>query len=97
MVIEWLTVRVPLADQTRYIATDRAIWSGALARHAGYLGKEIWSRADDPEALNILIRWQSRAAWKAVPADVLAETETAFVAAMGRAYPIIDCVDMDVR
>jgi uncharacterized protein (TIGR03792 family) len=97
MVIEWLTVRVPVPDQTRYIAADRAIWSAALAQHKGYLGKEIWSRADDPEALNILIRWQSRAAWKAVPADVLAATETAFVSAMGRAYPIIDCVDMDVR
>jgi uncharacterized protein (TIGR03792 family) len=97
MVIEWLTVRVPVADQARYIAADSAIWSTALARHQGYLGKEIWCRADDPEALNILIRWRSRADWKAVPADVLAATEAAFVAVMGRAYPIVDCVDMDVK
>jgi uncharacterized protein (TIGR03792 family) len=97
MVIEWLRFRVPVADQARYIAQDRAIWSAALARHPGYLGKEIWCRADDPAALNILIRWASRAQWKAVPQDVLTATEAAFVAAMGQAYPVLECVDMDVK
>jgi uncharacterized protein (TIGR03792 family) len=96
MVIEWLCIRVPVADQGRYVAADAAIWTAALARHAGYLGKEIWCRADDAEALNIVIRWDSRAAWKAVPQDELDATEAAFVAAMGRAYPVFECVEYRV-
>ncbi len=44
MVKEWLRFRVPVADQARYVAADAAIWSAALARHRGYLGKEVWCR-----------------------------------------------------
>ncbi len=96
MVIEWLQFRVPVADQARYIATDEAIWSAALAQNDGYLGKEVWCRHDDPQALNLVIRWASRAAWKAVPQDLLAATDAAFVAAMGQSYPVLGCVDYEV-
>jgi uncharacterized protein (TIGR03792 family) len=96
MVIEWLQVTVPVADQARYLAADAKIWTAALAAQPGFLGKEVWVRADDPTAVNLIIRWNSRAAWKAVPGAVLAAVEAAFVAAMGQAYPVVACVDLDV-
>ncbi len=96
MVIEWLQFRVPVADQLRYLAQDAAIWTAALAQNAGYLGKEVWVRADDPECVNLVIRWESRATWKAVPAGLLAETDAAFRAAMGAEYPVLECVDYEV-
>lgn len=96
MVIEWLRITVPVADQARYLAQDAAIWSAALARNAGYLGKEVWVRADDAECVNLVIRWASRAAWHAVPAGLLAETDAAFRAAMGGVYPVIECMDYEV-
>ena len=96
MVIEWLRVAVPIENQARYLAADRAIWTQALEGQPGFLGKEVWVRADDPTGVNLIIRWESRAAWKAVPEGVLAATEAAFRAAVGRDYPVIECVDLDV-
>lgn len=96
MVIEWLRFAVPLADQARYFAADAAIWTQVLAAQPGFVGKEVWCRHDDPRSVNLVIRWESRDAWKAVPQALLAATDAAFVAAMGREYPVIECVDMDV-
>jgi uncharacterized protein (TIGR03792 family) len=96
MVIEWLRIRVPVADQGRYIPLDAEIWTTALARNAGFLGKEVWVRHDDPTCVNLVIRWASRGEWKAVPAGLLAETDQAFQAAMGAEYPVLDCIDYEV-
>jgi uncharacterized protein (TIGR03792 family) len=95
-VIEWLTFRVPSADQARFLELDAAIWTLALAACPGFLGKEVWRAATDPEVLNLIIRWQSRAEWKAVPPALLAETETRFAAAFGRSVPAQSCTDLDV-
>jgi uncharacterized protein (TIGR03792 family) len=97
MVIEWLQIRVPPADQARYIATDAAIWSAALARNKGYLGKEVWCRPNDADILHLVIRWTTRSAWQAVPGDLLAATEAAFARAMGQSYPVLACIDYDVK
>ncbi|MGL5010911.1 MAG: TIGR03792 family protein [Paracoccaceae bacterium] len=96
MVIEWLRFVVPVADQARYFAADAEIWTAALAAQPGFLGKEVWCRHDAPDQVNLIIRWESRAQWKAVPEGVLRATDAAFRAAMGRDYPVIECVDMDV-
>jgi uncharacterized protein (TIGR03792 family) len=96
MVIEWLRVTVPVAEQARYLAADQEIWTGALARQVGFVGKEVWVRADDPTCVNLVIRWESRAAWQAVPAELLAEVEAAFRAAMGGDYPVLECIEYEV-
>ncbi len=96
MVIEELTFHVPAADQPRFLAQDAAIWTRVLAAQPGYLGKEVWREAKAPDRLHLIIRWADRAAWKAVPADLLAQTDAAFVAAMGDAYPVLRCLDQDV-
>jgi uncharacterized protein (TIGR03792 family) len=97
LVIEWLRFRVPVADQAHYIARDAAIWTATLARYPGFLGKEVWCHAADPDTLNLVIRWESRAAWKAVPQDALDAADAAFVAAMGCRYPVLECVEYMVR
>ncbi len=97
MVIEWLQIRVPVADHARYVTADAAIWSAALARNDGYLGKEVWSHPQTPDILHLVIRWSSRAAWHAVPPDLLAATDAAFVAIMGQSYPVLACIDYDVK
>jgi uncharacterized protein (TIGR03792 family) len=96
MVIEQLTFHVPAADQPRFLQQDAAIWTRTLAAQAGYLGKEVWREADAPDRLHLIIRWTDRAAWKAVPAGLLANTDAAFVAAMGVSYPVLRCLDQDV-
>jgi uncharacterized protein (TIGR03792 family) len=96
VVIEQLTFEVPLVDQTRFLDHDKAIWTTALAAQPGYLGKETWREAAAPDRLHLVIRWTDRAAWKAVPADLLARTNAAFVAALGVTYPVLRCLDQDV-
>jgi uncharacterized protein (TIGR03792 family) len=96
VVIEQLSFHVPVADQPGFLAQDRAIWTTALAAQPGYLGKEIWREADAPDRLHLIIRWADRAAWKAVPADLLARTDAAFVAATGKVWPVLRCLDQDV-
>jgi uncharacterized protein (TIGR03792 family) len=96
MVIEQLSFRVPLAEQTRFIAADAAIWTATLSDQPGFLGKEVWREADDPDHLHLVIRWIDRSLWHAVPPRLLAETEAAFVDALGVTYPLLRCVDQDV-
>ncbi len=96
MVIEELTFSVPVGDQPRFLAHDTAIWTRALAAQPGYLGKEVWREADAPDRLHLIIRWVDRAAWKAVPAEVLAHADADFVAALGVVYPVLRCLDQDV-
>lgn len=96
MVIEWLTFRLPRADQARFLALDAAIWTPALATCPGFLGKEVWCAPADPEVVNLIIRWQSRADWHAVPRTLLEETEARFAAALGLRVPVQSCTDLDV-
>jgi uncharacterized protein (TIGR03792 family) len=96
MVIEQLTFAVPVGDQPRFLAHDAAIWTTVLAVQPGFVAKELWREADAPDRLHLVIRWSDRAAWKAVPADLLARTDAAFAAAMGATYPVLRCLDQDV-
>jgi len=96
MVIEWLTLRLPPAEQSRYLVLDAEIWTPALAACPGFFGKEVWRAAADPGVVNLIIRWQSREDWKAVPGLILAETEARFVAALGYLVPVLSCTDLDV-
>ncbi len=96
MIIEQLTFRVPAALRPRYLALDAEIWTATLAAQPGFLGKEVWVEADDPDSLHLIIRWQSRAQWKAVPTDLLADTDRRFAAALGQQVPVLRCLDQEV-
>jgi uncharacterized protein (TIGR03792 family) len=101
MVVEWLTVHVPLVHQRSFIETDAAIWTPALARNAGFIGKQVWRAQDDPETLNLVITWQSRAQWHAVSRALLDETDQRFQQAMseqafGGTFPVLRCIDYDI-
>jgi uncharacterized protein (TIGR03792 family) len=96
MVIEWLTYRVPAERQADFLAADAAIWTPALAAQPGFRGKEIWRAAAAPDVINLIIRWETRAAWQAVPQDVLAAAEARFRAAAGADLTVERCVDLDV-
>jgi uncharacterized protein (TIGR03792 family) len=96
MVIEFLTFQVPPAEQPAFLAADAAIWTVALSRQPGYLGKEIWRDSATPASLRLVIRWANRDAWRSVPRPILDATQAAFVAALGKDYPVESCIDFDV-
>jgi uncharacterized protein (TIGR03792 family) len=96
MVIEQLTFQVPQSRQADFLAQDAVIWTTVLAAQPGYLGKEVWREAEVPDRLHLIIRWQSRAAWKSVPEALLASTAAAFDAALGEHFPVLRCLDQEM-
>jgi uncharacterized protein (TIGR03792 family) len=89
MVIELLKFQVPLLEQQEYIQQDAAIWTTALAKYPGFLRKEIWISDETPEELTIVIHWETREHWKAIPLDDLSQIDADFVQALGKSYAIL--------
>ncbi|MBD1821702.1 TIGR03792 family protein [Cyanobacteria bacterium FACHB-DQ100] len=97
MVIEWLKVKVPLELRETYIQKDAEIWTETLSKYPGYVGKEIWFNPKDDTDLIMVIYWQTKDAWKGIPASVLEETDRRFTAAMGQSFPFAEEGEYQVR
>ena len=76
-VIEFLTFRVPVADRSEWLEVEELHWSRYLELQPGFVRKEMWAAADDPESIHAVIWWESLELWEAVPADELAAVEEA--------------------
>jgi uncharacterized protein (TIGR03792 family) len=76
-VIEFLTFRMPVAERAEWLDIEEQHWSRYLERQPGFIHKEMWAAADDPESVHAVIWWESLELWKAVPADELAAIEVA--------------------
>ena len=66
MVIELLTVTVPLPKQKEWKALDESIWTNFLSTQDGFLRKELWQSSDDSEKLHAVIWWRDMESWKAI-------------------------------
>jgi uncharacterized protein (TIGR03792 family) len=98
MVIEWLKFKVTPEVREKFIQQDEEIWTATLAKFPGFLGKEIWIKPNTSDELVIVIRWQTRENWKAVPIDVLSETDKKFSQAMGKnTYQMIETGEYQIR
>jgi uncharacterized protein (TIGR03792 family) len=97
MVIELLKFKVPLLEQEKYLQKDAEIWTTALAKYPGFLGKEIWVSSEKPEELTLVIHWETREHWKAIPVDDLTLTEASFIQALGKSYPILESQEYQVK
>jgi uncharacterized protein (TIGR03792 family) len=98
MVIEWLKVQVAEELREAFIQKDEEIWTAALAKYSGFLGKEVWISPKKPEEVILVIHWETREAWNAIPPDYLKATETQFNQAFdGNTYEIIEVDAYSVR
>jgi uncharacterized protein (TIGR03792 family) len=61
------------------------------------VGKEIWLNPKDDSELVLVIYWQSKDAWKSIPASVLEETDRRFTEAMGESFPFLEEGEYQVR
>ena len=98
MVIEWLKFRVDPHSREAFIQKDAQVWTPVLASYSGFLGKEVWI---DPQAVGevvLIIRWETRQQWKAIPQDVLAATDQNFAEQMGKIqYQMIESSEYQIR
>ncbi len=96
MVIEWLKVRVPRDLHAGFLEADARIWTPTLAAQPGFVSKQSWQDENEPDALVLVIHWESLAHWKAIPAQLLAQTEQHFTAEMGRAFAFLETKTFEV-
>ncbi len=97
MVIEWLQFRVEPAQREQFIQADTEIWTAALADYPGFLGKEVWLNPERDEEVTLVIRWQTREQWSAVPESVLRDTQARFDEAVGATYELLATREYQVR
>jgi uncharacterized protein (TIGR03792 family) len=98
MVIEWLKFQVAEELREKFIQADEAIWTAALAKHSGYLGKQVWISPHTPNEVVIVIHWETLEAWKSFPADVAEATEKRFTEQMGTGtYKLMEGEEYQVR
>jgi uncharacterized protein (TIGR03792 family) len=95
MVIEWLRYRVPTEFQAAFLEADARIWTPTLAAQPGFLGKESWLELDT-QTVTLVIRWASLADWKSIPVSGLEAADRAFIAALGRAFEMLESRTFEV-
>ncbi|MGA7933924.1 MAG: TIGR03792 family protein [Kovacikia sp.] len=98
MVIEWLKIKVSPELREKFIQKDEEIWTTALSKSPGFLGKQVWINPSQADEVILVIHWANREAWKSVPADLLKETERLFSQAIGEGTAqIIETEEYQVR
>jgi len=70
-VVEHLRVKVPAEARQAWLEAERGSWEPWLAQQPGFLGRDLLWDPEHEEG-TLLIRWASRAQWKAIP---IAEVE----------------------
>ena len=71
-VVEHLRLKVPQESRDHWMVAERGSWEPWLKQQPGFLGRDLfWDPATEEGTL--LIRWNSREAWKSIS---MAEVET---------------------
>ena len=76
-VVEHLRVKVPAQARQAWLEAERGSWEPWLADQPDFLDRELlWD--PDREEGTLLIRWRSRAAWKAIPSEEIEAVQQRF-------------------
>ncbi|MBW4642958.1 MAG: TIGR03792 family protein [Goleter apudmare HA4340-LM2] len=97
MVIELLRFKVAAELRESYIQKDAEIWTIALAKYPGFLGKEVWINPHDATEVMMIIRWATREQWLAIPQAELKAIEDKFAQALGNSYELLESSEYQVR
>ncbi len=97
MVIEWLTFAIDPDSRETFIRLDKEIWTAALSQYPGFIAKEVWISPDLLDQVAVVIRWQTREQWKAIPQDVLDAVQEQFDEAANFSHRMIDSREYQVR
>ncbi|TVP65057.1 MAG: TIGR03792 family protein [Leptolyngbya sp. LCM1.Bin17] len=98
MVVEWLTFAVDPDHRETFIQVDNDIWTASLSQYPGFISKEVWISPDLLDQVVLIMRWQTRDQWKAIPpAELDAITQRFEAALQGISYRMIDAREYQVR
>jgi len=74
-VIEMLRFAVAASERDAWLEVERRVWTGFLRSVPGFLGKETWVDDEDPDAVTVVIWWESKEHWHAVTAGECAAVD----------------------
>ena len=77
MVIEFLTFEVDPDELEEWLVQEERHWSRFLETRPGFAGKEMWVEEGATGRVHAVIRWESTAAWDAVPPSEVAAVDEA--------------------
>jgi len=97
VVIELLKVKVAPEHREQYIQKDAEIWTQAIARYPGFLGKEVWLNPNEPSEVILVIRWATREQWKSIPPERLQQISQEFDQQLGYTHQIVDSAEYQAR
>lgn len=83
-VVEMLRLEVPAAQREIWLAAEASTWQPWLEQQDGFLGRDLYWDPKLEQGL-LLIRWASRAQWKAIEADAVDQVQQRFDAEVNRA------------
>lgn len=97
MVIEWLKIQVAPEQREYYVQKDAEIWTPFLSQYSGFLGKEVWIHPTKTDEVVLIIRWDSKEAWKSIPAEALKAVEQQFDRSLGVPYKMVEEGEYQLR
>lgn len=97
MVIELLKFKMDPAVREKFIQKDEDIWTKALRKYSGFLGKEVWINPNDKGEVTIIVQWETREQWKSIPQKDLDVIEAKFDSSLDFNYEMIESSEYQVR
>ncbi|MEM9924783.1 MAG: TIGR03792 family protein [Cyanobacteria bacterium P01_D01_bin.50] len=97
MLIELLKFRIAPENREKYIQKDAEIWTTALAKYPGFLGKELWINEDDPTELVIINRWKTNVQQKYIPSEEISAINERFNKELGFSFETVESSVYQVR
>ena len=97
MVIELLKFKMNPAGREIFIQKDEEIWTTALTKYPGFLGKEVWINPNDQSEVVIVVQWETRELWKSIPQKDLDAIESKFDASLEFNYEMVESSEYQIR
>ena len=97
MVIELLKFKMNPAGREIFIQKDEEIWTTALNKYPGFLGKEVWINPNDQSEVVIVVKWETRELWKSIPQRDLDAIESKFDASLEFNYEMVESSEYQIR
>ncbi len=98
MFIEWLKFKISEEFRELFIQKDAEIWTPMQSKYRGFLGKEVWLNPDNSAELVIIVYWENRELWQAIPQEDINKTEKQFdLSLKGIKYEILENLAYQVR
>ncbi len=77
VIIEHLRLRVPSQKREAWLKAEKGSWEPWLAEKKGFLGRQLFWDDQNEEAV-LIISWESREQWKAIPQSEIDEIQENF-------------------